>query len=210
MLSMCFYAHGTTRRSNPPSKAPRERPVATLLSTSLRLLPPLLLHPDRCLARIVAYGVATPVGATPSGSAGIPFHSVQPFNDALDHPSIRPSVRPSASLSTIYILCHPSHPPWQMRTLVVSESTILTFRGCSSSRFLSPVPSFSKLSTFICSFHFPGTVLLVSLFTRSYIHKHIHAHKARPFFFKYSARCEREEEFRKFLLSSFIRCLAWL
>ncbi|EZA56640.1 hypothetical protein X777_02244, partial [Ooceraea biroi] len=36
----------------------RERPVATLLSTSLRPLPPLSLHPDSRSTRIVAYGVA--------------------------------------------------------------------------------------------------------------------------------------------------------
>lgn len=87
-----FYAHRTSRRSNPPSRASRERPVATLLSTSLRLLPPLSLHPDSRLVRIVAYRVAASVGATPSGSAGIPFHSVQPFNDAPDCLSNRSSI----------------------------------------------------------------------------------------------------------------------
>lgn len=90
---MRFYAHGTSRRSNPPSRALRERPVATLLSTSLRLLPPLSLHPNSRLVRIVAYGIAALVGATPSGSAGIPFHSVQPFNDAPDCLSNRSSIR---------------------------------------------------------------------------------------------------------------------
>lgn len=90
---LSFHAHGTSRRSNPPSRASRERPVATLLSTSLRLLPPLSLHPDSRLVRIVTYGVAALVGATPSGSASIPFHSVQPFNDAPDCLSNRSSIR---------------------------------------------------------------------------------------------------------------------
>lgn len=88
-----LHAHGISRRSNPPSRASRERPVATLPSTSLRLLPPLSLHPDSRLVRIVAYGVAALVGATPSGSAGIPFHSMQPFNDAPDYLSNRSSIR---------------------------------------------------------------------------------------------------------------------
>lgn len=88
-----FHAHGTSRRSNPPSRTSRERPVATLLSTSLRLLPPLSLHPDSRLVRIVTYGVTAPVGATPSGSASIPFHSVQPFNDVPDCLSNRSSIR---------------------------------------------------------------------------------------------------------------------
>lgn len=163
MRSMCFYAHGTTRRSNPLSKAPRERPVATLLSTSLRLLPPLLLHSDSRLARIVAYGVATP---SVQRHRDPPASLFTPCNPSTMRSTIRPSVRPSASLSTIYIPCHPSHPPRQMRTLVVFKSTTLTFRGCSSSRSL--VPSFPKLSTFVCSFHFPSTiVLLVSLFIKS-------------------------------------------
>lgn len=90
---MRFYAQGTSRRSNPPSRTSRERPVATLLSTSLRLLPPLSLHPDSRLVRIVTYGVTALVGATPSGSASIPFHSVQPFNDVPDCLSNRSSIR---------------------------------------------------------------------------------------------------------------------
>lgn len=113
---VALYAHEISRRSNPPSRAPRERPVATLLSTSLRPMPPLLVHSDSGLARIVAYGVAALADATPSGTAGIPFHSVQPFNGALDRPSVRPSVRPLAALSTIYIPRHPSHPSRQLRT----------------------------------------------------------------------------------------------
>lgn len=128
-----FYAHGTSRRSNPPSRTSRERPVVTLLSTSLRLLPPLSLHPDSRLVRIVAYGVAALVGATPSGSASIPFHSVQPFNDAPDCLSNRSSIRiPLDDLHSVPSISTAA--PRRARCeLVVSKSTILTFRGCSSS-----------------------------------------------------------------------------
>lgn len=188
---------------------------ATGSNPPIDVAPPLattLVAPDRRLARIVAYEVATPVGATPSGSAGIPFHSVQPFNDALDRPFIRPSVRPSTSLS-IYIPRHPSHSQRQMRTLVVSKSTTLTSRRCSSLFSISRLFVFSKLSTFVSSFHF-SIMLLVSLFTKSYIHKHIYTHKAGLFLFilKYSQRGARiiEKGFWGFLFSSFIRSLAWL
>ncbi|KYQ49838.1 hypothetical protein ALC60_11013 [Trachymyrmex zeteki] len=132
-----FYAHGTSRRSNPPSRASREQPVATLLLTSLRLLPPLSLHPDSRLVRIVAYGVAALVGATPSGSTGIPFHSVQPFNDAPD------------CLSN----------PRQMRTrrLQINDTNFSRMLLFSHSSLLS-----SPLKTFklqVCSFHFPDNTV---------------------------------------------------
>lgn len=165
-----FYAHGTSRRSNPPSRASREQPVATLLLTSLRLLPPLSLHPDSRLVRIVAYGVAALVGATPSGSTGIPFHSVQPFNDA---PDCLSNLRPSASLSTICIPFHPSQLPRQMRTrrLQINDTNFSRMLLFSHSSLLS-----SPLKTFklqVCSFHFPdNTVLYVLLFTRSRTHEH--------------------------------------
>lgn len=107
-----FHAHETSRWSNPPSRARQERPVATLLSTSLRPLPPLLLYPDSRLARIVAYGIAAPAGATPSGSRRHPFSLRATLQRCA-----RPSVRPSASLLTIRIPCHPSYPPpRQLRT----------------------------------------------------------------------------------------------
>ena len=162
---MRFYAHGISRRSNPPSRASREQPVATLLSTSLRLLPPLSLHPDNRLVRIVAYGVAALVGATPSGSTGISLFTL--CNPSTMHPTVCPTVRPSTSLSTICIPFHPSQPPRRGRCeLVVSKSTILTFRGCSSSHSSSSLLS-SPLKTFklqVCSFHFPGnTVCYTSL-----------------------------------------------
>lgn len=86
-----FHAHETSRWSNPPSKARQERPVATLLSTSLRPLPPLLLYPDSRLARIVAYGIAAPAGATPSGSHRHPF-SLRATLQRYARPSVRPSI----------------------------------------------------------------------------------------------------------------------
>lgn len=135
---VALYAHEISRRSNPPSRAPRERPVATLLSTSLRPMPPLLLHSDSGLARIVAYGVAALADATPSGTAGIPFHSVQPFNGALDRPSVHPSVRwqlfRRSTFRAIHLIRRGSC------GLVVSKSTILTFRGCSPSHLSAPSP----------------------------------------------------------------------
>ncbi|TGZ49833.1 Uncharacterized protein DBV15_06206 [Temnothorax longispinosus] len=150
-------AHGTSRRSNPPSRASRERPVATLLSTSLRLLPPLSLHPASRLVRIVAYEVAALVGATPSGSASL----FTLCNPSTMRPTVCPTVRPSASLSTICVPSHPSQPPRRGRCeLVVSKSTILTFRGCSSSRPPSSLPPL-WLKTFKlqpCSFHFSPAI----------------------------------------------------
>jgi len=76
---------------------PRERPVATLLSASLRPLPPLSLHPySRPTTHSRLWGCSALDDATPSGSAGIPFHSAQPFNEMRS--AVRPSVRPSLCL----------------------------------------------------------------------------------------------------------------
>lgn len=156
------HAHEISRRSNPPSRAPRERPVATLLSTSLRPLPPLSLHPDNRLARIVAYGVADLDGATPSRTAGIPFHSVQPFNGPSVRLSIRlsvrPSVRPSVSLLTIYIPRHPSHPPRRQLRTRRRYTPRLEISDTNFSRILLFSPTaLLKLAISTCSFHFSST-----------------------------------------------------
>ncbi|KYN01351.1 hypothetical protein ALC62_07970 [Cyphomyrmex costatus] len=97
----------------------------------LRLLPPLPLHPDSRLVRIVAYGVAALVGATPSGYAGIPFHSVQPFNDAPDCLSNRSSIR-------------------------IPLDDLHSVPSISTSSPLLPLKTF-KLQ--VCSFHFPGSTV---------------------------------------------------
>lgn len=171
-----FYAHGISRRSNPPSRASRERPVVTLLSTSLRLLPPLSLHPDSRLVRIVAYGVAALVGATPSGYASIPFHSVQPFNDASDCLSNRSSIRiPLDDLHSVPSISTAA--PRQMRTrrLQINDTNF------SRMLFFSPTPLCSKLSSsmsvasifpaiqcysFLC---LPGRVLMNTTHKTSFI-----------------------------------------
>lgn len=79
----------------PSEKAAGERPAATLLSASLRPVPPLWLHPNSGAARIVAYRAAPSVDAPPAS---------RPFALATLRRSIRPSIcipsNGSASISS--------------------------------------------------------------------------------------------------------------
>lgn len=154
------YAHETLRRSNPLTRAPGERPIATLLSTSLRPQPPLSLYPNSGLTRIVAYGVAAIVDATPSGSTGIPFHSMQPFNDALDRSSVCPSI--CIPLDVLhYASSIPSTVDNYRTTSCLKINDINFSRICASSHF-SPSDHPLQLPTSVCIYHFThyGDVIL--------------------------------------------------
>lgn len=136
---------------------PQERPVATFLSASLRLLPPLLLHPDSQPTRIVAYGVAalSPMQRHRDLLASL----FTPCNPSTMRSTVRPSVRQSvgssvcpfvrsASLSTIHISRHPSHLPRQLlptRRLEIDDTNFSRMLLFSSSRALFLPPSVSLL-----------------------------------------------------------------